>query len=57
MEEMLDQWMEEPIANLNLLNQIIPSLISTFNEKGEQKSSLKKVIGSIESIREVLDER
>ena len=57
MEELLDKWMEDPIQNLNLLNQLIPKLIATFNESGEQRSSLKVVIGTIENIRDLLEDK
>jgi len=57
MEELLEQWAEDPIRNLNLLNTLIPSLIAAFDAEGGKRSAVKDVIAIIESIREVLDER
>ena len=57
MEDLLEQWMEEPIRNLNLLNQLIPQLIQTFDQKGDNRSAMKTVIGTIENIRDVLEDR
>ena len=57
MQDLLDQWLEDPVANLNLLNQLVPALIQQFNTQGESKGALKELIGTIESIRDVLDER
>lgn len=49
--------MEEPVRKLNLLNSLIPTLMQTFNAEGENKSAVKSVISTIETIREVLEER
>lgn len=57
MEEMLEKWVEDPIANLNLLNQLIPSVIKTFQEGSDNRSTIKKVIAIVESIRDILEEK
>ena len=58
MEDILDQWIDDPIGKLNLLNQLIPRLIETFDKDGtDGKKTIKKVISAIESIREVLEDK
>lgn len=57
MESLLEEWMEEPVRKLNLLNSLIPKLMETFDAEGEKKAAVKSVITSIETIREVLEER
>ena len=56
-DDLLDQWMEEPIKEMNLLNKLIPKLIESFNESGEKRATIKAVIGTIENIRDVLEEK
>ena len=57
MEEMLEKWVEDPIANLNLLNQLIPSVIKAFQGGSDNRSTIKKVIAIVESIRDILEEK
>ena len=57
MEEMLEKWVEDPIANLNLLNQLIPSVIEAFQGGSDNRSIIKKVIAIVESIRDILEEK
>ena len=56
LDTLLEQWLDEPIKNLNLLNKLVPQLMTQFSESGDKKESLKKIIGIVESIRETLDE-
>ena len=57
MDALLDRWVDDPISNINILNQLVPLLMKTFTESGTQKGPLKEVISTVESIREILDER
>lgn len=56
-DDLLDQWMEEPIKQMNLLNKLIPQLISMFDQSGDKRATVKAVIGTIENVRDVLEER
>ena len=57
MEKMLDEWVADPIANVNVLNKLIPLIMRTFEEDGENRATTKKVIAIVESIRDILTER
>ena len=57
MDRILDKWVEDPIAHLNLLNQLIQKLIELFDTDSEKRSVLKKVIQAVETVREVLDDK
>ena len=35
-EALLEQWMDEPIKNINLLNKLVPLLITLFDRAGSE---------------------
>ena len=55
-ESILDKWVQDPVTNLNLLNTLIPNLI-TQATNASKTSSFKKVVFAVETIRETLEDK